>query len=576
MKQKIPFLRVVKGETLNPQGITISSWDKIYNPNGQVIYWKEHVYEDECYQNTQCTHFTYTSDNKVASATRAFGTPDSRTTYYAYTPGGKVERKTLPDGVSLSYTYDPLGFLCSLNSSDGKIRHRFECTKNGELIKATDEAEKITIQREIDPFGNVIREHFPNNIEIKKSYDGLDRLIALHMSHLGSVSYTYDPLYLRSVSRLSPDGTLQYTHHYESYDLDGNLLAENMIFSSGTIKHSMDKKGRKTEIASPHFSQKCLYDACDNLIKSTIDQTPISYTYDDLSQLISENDESYRYDSLFNRREKNEQIVPINPLNELADQAYDLNGNQAQKGDIHYIYDPLNRLTEATLGKKCVRFLYDPLGRRLTKIVLDKTSYGWSETYRENYLYNGTHEIGALASDGTPINLRILGLDMREEQPATVAIELNKKIFAPIMDFQGNICRLVNPSSKMVSSRYEFSSFGEMINTPNDENPWRYAAKRFDPELNLIYYGKRYYDPELARWLTTDPAGFADSLNLYQYAFNNPYGYYDPNGEFLLHSCVFHLLDFLDPAYGQGLSRRGCRIGGSWGYTSRYKMSNEL
>jgi RHS repeat-associated protein len=584
-----PLSRITKEETLNPLGVTIALWEKSYNPNGYVTHWKEHVYADGHYQNTQCTHFTHTTDNKVASITRAFGTPHSRTTHYTYTPGGKVERKTLPDGITLSYTYNPLGFLHTLNSSDNRIHHRFECTKKGELTKAIDAVEKITIQREIDPFGNVTQELFPNSIEIKKSYDSSDRPTTLQISHLGSISYTYDPLYLRSVSRFSPDGKLQYTHHYESYDLDGNLLAENMIFNSGKIQHSIDKKGRKTEISSPYFSQKCLYDACNNLIKNTIDQTPLSYTYDDLSQLISENDASYRYDSLFNRREKNDQIFQINSLNELArishtfsdsshtlhddlasqlgeavlhehcprplerqsqsaerrsvqkkcekcglaDQAYDLNGNQTQKGDTQYIYDPLNRLIEATLGEKRIRFLYDPLGRRLTKIVLDKTANNWSETYRENYLYDGTQEIGALAPDGTPTSLRILGLNIREEQPATIAIELKKQTLAPLIDYQGNICRLVNPLSKTVSSRYEFSSFGEMKNSPQDDNPWRYAAKRLDPELNLIYYGKRYYDPELARWLTTDPAGFADSLNPYQYAFNNPYSYYDPNGEFV-------------------------------------------
>ena len=62
---------------------------------------------------------------------------------------------------------------------------------------------------------------------------------------------------------------------------------------------------------------------------------------------------------------------------------------------------------------------------------------------------------------------------------------------------------------------------------------WHYASKRLDPELNLIYYGKRYYDPVLGRWLTTDPAGFWDSANLYQYVLNNPFRYRDPDGQFV-------------------------------------------
>src|SRR5690606_15791732 len=63
-------------------------------------------------------------------------------------------------------------------------------------------------------------------------------------------------------------------------------------------------------------------------------------------------------------------------------------------------------------------------------------------------------------------------------------------------------------------------------------NPWQFASKRFDPELGLIYFGKRYYNPLFGRWLTIDPAGFVDSTNLYQYVFNNPFFYTDPDGQF--------------------------------------------
>ena len=40
-------------------------------------------------------------------------------------------------------------------------------------------------------------------------------------------------------------------------------------------------------------------------------------------------------------------------------------------------------------------------------------------------------------------------------------------------------------------------------------------------------------DPELGRWLTTDPAGFVNGVNLYQYLFNNPFRYTDPDGQFV-------------------------------------------
>ncbi|WP_079978072.1 RHS repeat-associated core domain-containing protein [Criblamydia sequanensis] len=35
-------------------------------------------------------------------------------------------------------------------------------------------------------------------------------------------------------------------------------------------------------------------------------------------------------------------------------------------------------------------------------------------------------------------------------------------------------------------------------------------AKHFDEESGLYYFGRRYYQPDIGRWITPDPAGFAD------------------------------------------------------------------
>ena len=41
-------------------------------------------------------------------------------------------------------------------------------------------------------------------------------------------------------------------------------------------------------------------------------------------------------------------------------------------------------------------------------------------------------------------------------------------------------------------------------------------------ERGLIYFGQRYYDPSIGRWITPDPAGVVDGPNLYAYVHNNP------------------------------------------------------
>jgi insecticidal toxin complex protein TccC len=58
----------------------------------------------------------------------------------------------------------------------------------------------------------------------------------------------------------------------------------------------------------------------------------------------------------------------------------------------------------------------------------------------------------------------------------------------------------------------------------------RYSGKEMDAS-GLYYYGARYYAPWLQRWVSADPAGDVDGLNLYEFVGNNPMAYIDLEGE---------------------------------------------
>jgi insecticidal toxin complex protein TccC len=58
----------------------------------------------------------------------------------------------------------------------------------------------------------------------------------------------------------------------------------------------------------------------------------------------------------------------------------------------------------------------------------------------------------------------------------------------------------------------------------------RYSGKEMD-DSGLYYYGARYYAPWLQRWVSADPAGGVDGLNLYAFVGNNPLRYIDDTGE---------------------------------------------
>ncbi|MCX2544686.1 RHS repeat-associated core domain-containing protein [Pseudomonas sp. COW5] len=57
----------------------------------------------------------------------------------------------------------------------------------------------------------------------------------------------------------------------------------------------------------------------------------------------------------------------------------------------------------------------------------------------------------------------------------------------------------------------------------------RYSGKEMDV-TGIYYYGTRYYAPWLCRWVSADPAGAVDGLNLYAFVSNNPLRYVDPSG----------------------------------------------
>jgi RHS repeat-associated protein len=68
-----------------------------------------------------------------------------------------------------------------------------------------------------------------------------------------------------------------------------------------------------------------------------------------------------------------------------------------------------------------------------------------------------------------------------------------------------------------------------------------YTGQAFDKKTGLNYFGARYYDPVIGRFMGIDPVGFQEgnihSFNRYAYANNNPYRYVDPDGAYpgLLH-----------------------------------------
>ena len=79
---------------------------------------------------------------------------------------------------------------------------------------------------------------------------------------------------------------------------------------------------------------------------------------------------------------------------------------------------------------------------------------------------------------------------------------------------------------------YGSSTYQAVRSQTETAKRYRYTGKERDEESGLYYHGARYYAAWLGRWVSTDPIGIADDVNLYTYTRCNPVIHLDPEGEF--------------------------------------------
>lgn len=65
--------------------------------------------------------------------------------------------------------------------------------------------------------------------------------------------------------------------------------------------------------------------------------------------------------------------------------------------------------------------------------------------------------------------------------------------------------------------------------TNYNSDDYSFTGKKMDQETGLVYFGGRFYDPEVGRFISVDPA--RDGINWYEYCRDNPVNLVDPNGK---------------------------------------------
>jgi RHS repeat-associated protein len=133
---------------------------------------------------------------------------------------------------------------------------------------------------------------------------------------------------------------------------------------------------------------------------------------------------------------------------------------------------------------------------------------------------------GAFDSDAEGVGGLLL---VREWTPAR-----GVKTYLPLTDGLGSVCGLVDAADGSLAAEYDCDPYGNPLagrGPAADACPFRHRTRYYDPETWLYYYGYRYYDPSVTKWISKDPLGEAGGWNLTCFCGNDPINKYDPLGD---------------------------------------------
>ncbi|TPV31153.1 RHS repeat-associated core domain-containing protein, partial [Paucihalobacter ruber] len=317
---------------------------------------------------------------------------------------------------------------------------------------------------------------------------------------LKTYNYTYDAL---NRIKTAIDNLDRYSLSNVSYDKNGNIL-------------SLTRKGHI--VANPVSTNSAHFDTMDNL----------TYTYQaNSNKLLKVSDAIVTPSAVQGEFKDDHNQTTPDPTN---DYTYDANGNMktdTNKGITNINYNHLNLPTQISINGMgqtgTITYIYDATGVKMRKTV----STGATTDYAGNYIYeNGTlkffsHPEGYVEPDGTNFDY------VYQYKDHLGNIRLNYK----------DISTTSTPILEIIEENnyYPFGlkhkGYNNVIN--GTDHPYGFGGKEEQNELsiNWIDITARNYDPALGRWMNIDP--LAEQMRRhspYNYAFNNPIFFIDPDG----------------------------------------------
>lgn len=102
-----------------------------------------------------------------------------------------------------------------------------------------------------------------------------------------------------------------------------------------------------------------------------------------------------------------------------------------------------------------------------------------------------------------------------------------QKVTGQFADERGSVVAVTNASGAATAIN-SYDEYG--IPGSGNAGTFQYTGQAWLPQLGLSYYKARMYSPTLGRFLQTDPIGYADGINWYNYVGGDPVNGSDPSG----------------------------------------------